>query len=514
MLTPNQIIYQRYQIIRLVGQGGFGAVYQALDRNLNVIVALKENFETKESARRQFTHEATILAALKHPNLPRVTDYFTLPAQGQYLVMDYVEGTDLKTLLAQKGAPLPADQAVPWIMQICDALAYMHSQKPPVIHRDLKPENIIITRNHQAMLVDFGVAKVYDSQLKTTAGARAVTPGFSPPEQYGHGTTDARSDIYALGATLYTLLTNQEPIESIQRTLRINLANPRSLNPGLSYSLDHAIMKAMEPVPADRYQQMEHFKAALTRQQNMAPLVKTPPRSAGLVIKKSPAIHSFPRHNPKQIAALGIIAGLVLAGLLVLFAVLRFFQPSASTASNLSPTLTETPLSVNSFSDAQTAQSHATQTGHSALPMVTPVPTHTISAPIPAATLTPPANSPTLPASGGTTCVKLVYLRDVTIPDNSLFAVNTRFIKTWQLQNVGNCPLENGAVLQYISGDRMSASDTVPIPAEIQPGQTFNVSIPMTTPDQAGEYHASWGIRTNDGVFLSALQLSVIIRVY
>ena len=156
MLSVNQVIHNRYRIERLVGQGGFGAVYRVRDLQLNLVCALKENFETSTAAQRQFIHEATILAGLHHPNLTRVLDHFTLPGQGQYLVMDYIEGIDLKTRLQQAGTPLPLSQVIPWILQIADALAYLHSQKPPIIHRDLKPENIIITPQNIAMLVDLG----------------------------------------------------------------------------------------------------------------------------------------------------------------------------------------------------------------------------------------------------------------------------------------------------------------------------------------------------------------------
>jgi serine/threonine-protein kinase len=216
-LEPGQVLNNRYRIAKLLGQGGFGAVYRAWDLNLERACALKENLEISEEAQRQFKREALILSGLSHPNLPRVIDHFIIPGQGQYLVMDYVEGEDLQEMLESTGRPLPEAQALSWISQVCDALVYLHSQNPPVIHRDIKPANIKITPQGQAMLVDFGIAKMYDAHLQTTLGARAVTAGYSPPEQYGSGMTDPRSDIYALGATLYHLLTGQQPPESIQR---------------------------------------------------------------------------------------------------------------------------------------------------------------------------------------------------------------------------------------------------------------------------------------------------------
>ena len=208
-LLPNQILNNRYRIVKLLGQGGFGAVYRAWDLNLDHQRAIKENLDTSPQAQRQFKREAQILDVLVHPNLPRVIDHFIVPNQGQYLVMDFVEWQDLGEMLMN--GPLPEARVLPWIIQVCDALIYLHSQNPPVIHRDIKPGNIKITPDGRAILVDFGISKVYDPTLSTTVGARAVTPGYSPPEQYGKGATDARSDMYALGATLYHLLTGQAP---------------------------------------------------------------------------------------------------------------------------------------------------------------------------------------------------------------------------------------------------------------------------------------------------------------
>ena len=261
-LNAGQVIKNRYRIVRLLGQGGFGAVYRVWDLNLTRPCALKENLETSPQAQQQFQHEAFMLSGLSHPNLPRVTDYFAIPGQGQYLVMDFVEGEDLQDILDHRRGLLPESQVLPWIVQVCDALVYLHAQSPPIIHRDIKPKNIILTPAGKAMLVDFGIAKLYDAHRKTTLGARAVTPGFSPQEQYGSGLTDARSDVYALGATLYTLLTGQEPVESVQRT-STPLVPPRALNPQVSPGMESVILKAMEPAPAQRFQNMSEFKNAL-----------------------------------------------------------------------------------------------------------------------------------------------------------------------------------------------------------------------------------------------------------
>jgi Cdc6-like AAA superfamily ATPase len=191
-----------------------------------------------------------------------VTDHFVLPGQGQYLVMDFVEGEDLQTKISQRGS-LPEHEVLPWIEQVCDALTYLHRQTPPIIHRDIKPANIRITPDGRAMLVDFGIAKRYEAQGKTTVGAKAITPGFSPPEQYGKGGTDARSDIYALGSTLYAALTGHEPVESVQRTIGTPLHLPRQLNPTISPQVETAILKVMALNPEDRIASALDFKQAL-----------------------------------------------------------------------------------------------------------------------------------------------------------------------------------------------------------------------------------------------------------
>jgi len=263
-LETGQLLNSRYRIVRILGQGGFGAVYRAWDVNLKGPCAIKENLETSQAAQNQFAREASILYNLRHPNLPKVTDHFSIPAQGQYLVMESIEGNDLLEKIELAGTPLSEAQVLPWIIQVCDALLYLHSRTPPIIHRDIKPANIRITPEGLVYLVDFGIAKLYDPERKTTLGARAVTPGFSPFEQYGQKSTDARTDVYALGATLYAALTGRTPIESIERIGGGEMPSPRSLNPEISVNLENSILRAMEIMPEGRFQSVQEFRNALT----------------------------------------------------------------------------------------------------------------------------------------------------------------------------------------------------------------------------------------------------------
>jgi serine/threonine-protein kinase len=261
-ITIGEMLVNRYRIVNRFGQGGMGTVYRAWDMNLRKAVALKENLDTSLPAKAQFEREANILANLSHPNLPRVTDHFFLEERGQYLVMDFVEGEDLESMVRRLG-PLPVDQALNWTLQICSALDYLHHQASPIIHRDIKPANIKITPDGRAILVDFGIAKFYDPMRMTMAGAKAFTPGFSPLEQY-QATTDIRSDIYSMGATLYTLLTGELLPESpLLATKKASLIPPRDLRPELSSALEVVILRAVEILPDQRYQQVREFSTAL-----------------------------------------------------------------------------------------------------------------------------------------------------------------------------------------------------------------------------------------------------------
>ncbi|MCB0123407.1 MAG: SUMF1/EgtB/PvdO family nonheme iron enzyme, partial [Caldilineaceae bacterium] len=249
-----------------------GTVYLATDRNLaGRQVAIKENIETASFRQEQFQYEALLLSRLSHPNLPRVSDHFVEASGHQYLVMDYIDGVDLRTILHQYKEPPPEGLVLFWMDQVLFTLSYMHNwfdpltQKPsPIIHRDIKPANIKRTPDGRIVLVDFGVAKIDETIEGTVIGAKATTAGYSPPEQYTGG-TDARSDIYALGATLYTLLTNQKPPDATALAAGQKLISPRQLNPRISRATERTILKALSLNPADRFQSVEEMHASLPR---------------------------------------------------------------------------------------------------------------------------------------------------------------------------------------------------------------------------------------------------------
>ncbi|MEI6179969.1 MAG: bifunctional serine/threonine-protein kinase/formylglycine-generating enzyme family protein [Chloroflexales bacterium] len=259
MLQPGDLL-GRYEIERLLGQGGFGTVYQARHKKLNQLYAIKELHDHDPRSVARFEKEAAMLAGLTHPALPKVNDFFAENGRS-YLVMEYIAGQDLSEYLqAQPNGRLDQTTALRIIRPILEALAYLHSQQPPIIHRDIKDANIRITAAQAVYLVDFGIAKAYDPHLPTTTMARSVTPGYSPHEQYGNGTTDDRSDIYALGATLYSMLTGEAPDEATARVRNDPLRPPSELNPAVTPALERIILRMLAVWPDQRYQHVAEVR--------------------------------------------------------------------------------------------------------------------------------------------------------------------------------------------------------------------------------------------------------------
>jgi serine/threonine protein kinase len=293
MPTPSQageILRERYKIRRIIGQGGMGCIYLADDLRLEGrLCALKEvehdssmPEDMLRQAREQFLREATVLARLDHPNLPKVSDFFS-DEKRDYLVMDFVPGKDLRTLMTearQRDTFLSEREVLAWASQLADALTYMHIQEPPILHRDIKPSNLKLTPSGLIKLVDFGLVKILASEEMTiTVLQGRGTALYTPLEQYGGDTghTDVRSDVYAFGATLYHLLTNTPPVEARERFLHPqSLTQPRQLNPNINVRTERAILWAMSLHPDDRPQDIETFRQALMGDLN--PITR-PPRS-------------------------------------------------------------------------------------------------------------------------------------------------------------------------------------------------------------------------------------------
>ncbi|MBP8948610.1 MAG: protein kinase [Candidatus Promineofilum sp.] len=389
-LATGTVLINRYRIVRLVGQGGFGAVYRAWDLSLSQPVALKENNDGGVESQRQFEREAKLLAGLRHANLPRVSDHFVLPGQGQYLVMDFVEGKSLSGLLAERGGPLSEVEVLPWIRQVCDALEYLHTRTPPVIHRDIKPDNIIIGPDGRAMLVDFGISKEFAPGKGTTVGAKAVTPGYSPPEQYASGKTDARSDVYALGATLYTLLTGRIPPEGPNLSSGTDvLSPPRQLNHAISDNVAAAIEAAMAPTISQRLGSAGDLAQALAG----GPRGTMPPTTASKVV-----VPATPPARRRRSLAWPLMLLLLVAG--VAGAWLALGQPNPLAL--LSPTEATTPSLATASPAATTSLDGAATSPASAGPAtadvaLTAAPTKTAQADEPATVAEVDTTSTTMP---------------------------------------------------------------------------------------------------------------------
>lgn len=284
-LPANFQLRGRYLILRNVGQGGMAAVYKAMDLQTKRTVAIKEmsqdglSADDLRDALASFRAEAEMLARLRHANLPRVYESFSEQAR-HYLVMEFIEGQTLEQRQqAAGGGALPEGDVLGWARQVSAVLTYLHSQRPPVIFRDLKPANIMLAADGQVKLIDFGIARVFapgrahDTQV-------LGTPGFAPPEQYGKAQTDARADVYALGCTLYQLLTGYDPA-----TTPFNLPPISSRDPKVSPSVQRAVERATKLDRDARYPTVEAFAREL--------LVAAPPapKQAPKVTLPHPAVH-------------------------------------------------------------------------------------------------------------------------------------------------------------------------------------------------------------------------------
>lgn len=254
-LASNTLLQNRYLVVHLIGRGGMGEVYLAIDQRLGNPVALKRTvFFDDETLGNAFEREAKILARLRHAVLPKVSDHF-LEEGNQYLVMEYIAGDDLSKRLEISNKPFPLDWVMFWADRILDALDYLHSNEPPIVHRDIKPQNLKLTEDNQIVLLDFGLSKntVDAARVSTTApSVVGYTPQYAPMEQIRGTGTNARSDIYSLSSTIYQLLTNTVPPDALSRADALLGGRPdplqpiNEINPQVSLSISEIILKGME----------------------------------------------------------------------------------------------------------------------------------------------------------------------------------------------------------------------------------------------------------------------------
>jgi eukaryotic-like serine/threonine-protein kinase len=275
MLPLNHVLQNRYRILRPLGKGGMGHVYEAMDDAVDCIVAIKETFADTDRMRRAFEREAKLLANLRHPTLPRVTHHF-IEGGTQFLVMDYVEGLNLLELLALRKQAFSSAEVLPWADRLLSALEYLHSRPQPVVHRDIKPANIKLTKDGEVYLLDFGLAKGAAGQMSTMdpdqsafASVYGYTAAYAPLEQLTNSGTNAQSDLYSLGATLYHLLAGQAPVSANVRyeALEMDAADPlpavHQLNAQVPGEVSQVIAHAMAMSRRDRLRSANEMRAAL-----------------------------------------------------------------------------------------------------------------------------------------------------------------------------------------------------------------------------------------------------------
>ncbi|MHB2018792.1 MAG: serine/threonine protein kinase [Candidatus Xenobia bacterium] len=262
MLGAGTVLDNRFRIEEIIGRGGMGAVYRAIETHSNKNCAIKEllvhieNPSERDSAMKQFKREAEMLVRLRHDGIPEMMGYF-MQGENAYLAMEFVEGITMEAIVCEN-EELPTEaQALEWAIQLCEVLEYLHDLSPPIIFRDLKPSNVMISSSGHVKLIDFGIAKNFDPVYVQTASylKGSGTPGYAPMEQYGKGSTDPRSDVYSLGATLYFVLTGRDPPQSVDIASGVDvLVPPRAYNPEISPALEEVILKMMAIRKEERYQ--------------------------------------------------------------------------------------------------------------------------------------------------------------------------------------------------------------------------------------------------------------------
>ena len=462
-LPSGTVLHGRYRIERVLGSGGFGHVYLAVDLQTNQQYAIKEYLVTGTSGKAQLEHEARVLSQLHHPNLPAFQAAFDERGR-YYVVLGYIEGNDLTDymrVVRQRNEVVPLARIMNWIISICDAVTFLHSQNPPVIHRDIKPDNIRITPNGTAILVDLGNAKAAADGARTLFFIRHQgTPGYAPLEQYPGGSgTDTRSDVYALGGTLYFALTTHEPPSVSTRNQLIQQGLPDS--PSLQEQLAQNPPETRSEPGSGRQFRLgvtKPGKPAPRHSRHLAQLGTLPPgllERLDVIIKQAMAMK--PKERYQSVADLSNDLKMVLAAL-----------PVSTQPPSLSPPPTDphgTQPDLPLLYEALQNQSQATTSATS--PVTTPEPASP-PAPLPV----PQTGSPRCPRCGGKLLRQAAFCPHCGYP-------------------LANKPATSAAATLPITenpgpgSSRASSSASIEATAIITPSLPRATPVPVHTPEQA-----------------------------
>ncbi len=278
MIQAGTTLQQRYKIDKQIGQGGMGAVYVATDERFGSTVAIKETLCMDDNFRKAIEREARLLNSLKHSALPRVSDHFE-ESDGLFLVMEYIPGDDVASILERDQRPFPVEQVVGWAHDLLDALDYLHNQEIPVIHRDIKPQNLKITPRGQIVLLDFGLAKGNPTDAGHQTAAKSIfgySRNYASLEQIQGTGTDPRSDLYSLAATLYHLITNVAPEDALTRAMAVLSQRPDPLvpanivNPAVPAGVAGVLQKALDLNASERPSSAAEMRKMLMESENYA----------------------------------------------------------------------------------------------------------------------------------------------------------------------------------------------------------------------------------------------------
>lgn len=483
----------RYHLITQLGEGGMATVYKAYDTRLEREVAIKIirraafPLEMMEGVLKRFEREAKSLARMSNPNIVKVYDFGDYEGS-PYLVLEYLPGGTLKKLL---GKPLPWQDSLRLLLPIVRGVEYAHQRG--IIHRDIKPANILITENGEPMLSDFGIAKILDTGSGNTAltgsGMAIGTPEYMAPEQWA-GATSSKSDIYSLGIVLYEMITGRKPyIADTPAAILLKQATeplpaPRNFVPGLPEEVEFLLVKALAREPENRYPTAEALISAMESLLTNQPALAQPPAlditrqefppsptkpnlmdggqtilpTLESVTAKQPAPSRLETTRP---GARPKIKGIQIVGLLGLLFVAVF------TGYLLFPKKQEAPTT----------------------------PTEPAATVITASIISTQAQEPL-------SCDLYRFLADVSIPDGTILAPNTTFTKTWRIKNVGACSWDSSYTLVFKNGEQMGNQTTHPMPTTVNPGDTIDISIELTSPPTAGVYRGYWALRNPAGVLI------------